>query len=452
MNKLARTLNDRDLALIRNFLLGGAALGGAAGLGTSFANYLQTLKKEQPSTADDDDVLYLKAPPTKMAVEKSAVVGGGLALAGGTLAAVGSYALARKLYQAMKRKRIQEELDRAQQGYSNIVTTEAKAAAEGKPMSFTEFLTSAPVAVPLLLGVGSGILANKALSQAFPPRRKRLRTGPRKVVLLRDGEQVPDPEQEELLKPASYDSDDADEMLLNIVLGMSKEATDFTDLIAALAQGSAAEMRHIAQDHGTNVMLDLVKGASLNTPSDTSTALAVSFAVKSAEFRPVAMILAAAEFADRCPVFFKLAQTVDETTAEALTGMMSYLGAASRRQTFLPHVKEAAMPMAGAGMNPQALEVLLALQQLQKGVGGAAPPQQGPGGIAQHDEGLMDSYDSEASTADPGAKKDNAQDDMIDQILSGNADEQDSEGPVHEKEEQNEDLARNKQTFNTPEV
>ena len=464
MNKLANTLNPRDLNLIRNFLLGGAALGGAAGLGTSFANYLRTLRQEQPKASDDDDVLYLKMPPNKVAAEKSAVLGGGLALAGGTLAAVGSYALARKLYQSMKRKRIQEELDRAQSGYMDAVGAEAKTASQGKPMGMTEFLTSAPVALPILLGVGSGVLANRALSQAFPSKRKRLKLGPRKVVILRPGETPPHPEDEEqdpILKPASYDPDDGMEFLVNTVLGMSKEANDLSDLIGALASGRSQEMRQLTTDYDTNVMLDMIKGASAAPVPETSRAMAVSYAVKSAEFGPITRLLAAAEFAHACPVFFKVATHVDEQSAEALTGMLSFLGAAVRRETFIPHVKAAAMVDATApqGINPQILELLMTLQksQMGQGLGQMAKGLMGEQGQSRaggsHDEQLTDQYDSETSVNQPGDKRDNDSDDFIDQILSGNEAEQEVSDDGGKKEDDDKHPhVGNRLSYSTPEA
>lgn len=441
MNKKANTINPRDLNLIRNYLLGGAALGGAAGVGTSLMNYINTLKKEQPSNADDDDVLYLHLP----AGQKSAVLGGGLALAGGTLATVGSYALARKIYQSIKRKRIQEELDKAQEGYTDAITTEAKAASVGKPMGFTEFLTSAPVALPLLLGVGSGILANRALEQAFPARRKRLKLGPRKVVLLRDGEQPPSPDQLDnpMAKGAAYDpEDDAMELLVGISLGLSKQATDLSDLLGALAAGRAQEMRQVADSAGTEAMLDMVKGASDKSVSPQAHGMALGFSIKSAEFSPVVKMLAAAEFANACPAFFKLAQHVDQESADAIVGIMGYLGAAVRSEQFAPCTKEAAvLADSGApqGIDPKALEMLLAMQHM---------------GPQAHDEKLTDQYDSASSRHTPGAKHDNASEDFIDHILSGNDMEQNvtDEHAQHEEHESHAHDPANKRMFTTPEA
>jgi hypothetical protein len=391
-------LSPRDLDLIRNFLIGGAAAGGAAGLATSALNHAQTLTKEQPSSADDDDTLYLNMPRNKQAV-----IGGGLALAGGSLAALGSYAAVRKIHQAIKKKRLQEQLDLAQRGYVGVVENEAdfaKGATQGKPMSLFEALTSSAVAVPLLLALGSGVMTHKALSQAFPSPRKRLTTGPRRVVINKR-------EDEEPVKAAAYSSDDGMEFLLNLVLG-TKEAhlSELPDLVFALAQGREAELSSLSRAQGVDAMLSMTKGASLLPLDEKLRTMAISYAVKSAEFGPLIKVMAAAEFANAYPVFFKMAGELPRGLAEPLAGLISVLGAAGRADVFEGHLRaNTELEDAPAHKIASILQSVLGQQE--------APSEQ-----------LTDAQDTDNSGGededDPTVDKD-----LIDQILSGADDERD---------------------------
>lgn len=140
--KKAEILNERGRGLVGKYLVGGAAGGATAALATSLINYYKTLKSEaaeEEDSSNDDDILYLnlrknptnapkKVKGTQAAQRtKSSSVSGGLAITGGALAGMGSYAVVRKLYQKYKKKRLQDQLDSAQQGFFDIVSQEAAA-------------------------------------------------------------------------------------------------------------------------------------------------------------------------------------------------------------------------------------------------------------------------------------------------------------------------------------
>lgn len=338
--KSANLISPRDMDLIRKYLLGGAAIGGGAGLVTSLSNHLKTVQREGDDSSKDDDTIYLNLPGQQPI--KQAVIGGGLALAGGALATLGSYAAVRKAYQAMKRKRMQAELDEAQNAYLGSVETEGKSAsmdASGKPMGMVELLTSAPIAVPILLGLGSGALAHKFLDSSFPARRKRQTLGPRRVVLRTQPPATPDEELPEEMKSASDHTSGA-ELLVQLVLGNPKQASlsELTDMVAAAATGRCNEME-LAFANSAVIGLELVKGASETPSSLPLYMLGAGYVTKSAMLSPTVRQLAAAEFADMAPTFFKLAGELDEDTAEALMSIMDQVQDAVRHDTVIDAVR-----------------------------------------------------------------------------------------------------------------
>ena len=86
MEKIA--LTPRSKELIKNYLIGGAAMGGSAALLTSLINYINTLKQQAPADKEreDDETLYLNV--NKSAADKAGPIdltAGGLALTGGYL-------------------------------------------------------------------------------------------------------------------------------------------------------------------------------------------------------------------------------------------------------------------------------------------------------------------------------------------------------------------------------
>lgn len=280
--KAGSFVDDRGKRLMGKYMLGGTALGGSAALATSLMNYLATLKQqgdEATDTSQDDDVLYLtlknknlNAPKVgKGTANKRASIGGGLALTGGALATLGTYSAVRHLYQKLKKKKLQSELDDAQQQFFDVVSQEGAAQKRasdksavvkregdewllytkdgdrvlgrhktprqayaheyainksqeskkeaamnpaGKPMGITELLTSAPVTMTLLAALASGALAHRALDRTFPLPKKNLGVGPKRVVLkneptYEDSEE--NQEEEDMHKTSAYDQVPASE-------------------------------------------------------------------------------------------------------------------------------------------------------------------------------------------------------------------------------------------------
>lgn len=351
MKKIA--LTDRSQELIKNYLLGGAAAGGSAALLTSLANYLNMLKTDasKDPTAEDDDTLYVNLPSKtdKVASQspgKLDMVAGGLALTGGLLASVGSYALIRKAYQSLKRKQLQSQLDSAQQTYIDGVEQEADQLKmgstvnphTGKPMGLGEFLTGAPVAFTLLSAIAAGALSNMALNKTFPRVKKPTSAAPKRIVLRRGD--APNTQEEEEIDPSKIASyEDGVELVAGLVMNSkSAHVSEIPDIVAAVASGRHDEFTHNVLELGLDAAMDTIKGAAESvTLTPQQRQLAIGLCAKSAALGPVFATLVAAEYVDMAPKFSKIASLQSPEDLDTLAKIASVLGALGRHEVFLNH-------------------------------------------------------------------------------------------------------------------
>lgn len=365
MNKIAIT--SRSQQLIQNYLTGGAALGGSAALLTSLLNYMKMLKQDgDPQTSGDDDTLYVNVDPAKkvaaQALPESSgrmdMAAGGLAIGGGMLATVGSYALVRKLYQQMKLKQLQAELDNAQQTFLTQSEAEAqqKAAAlmqpqqqastpppaAGKPMGLAEATWSAPVAMALLSAIAAGALTNHALDKTFPRVKPPANKGPKRVVVRRKPVQPLDNENEADEEKIAYEQlspqdvfDDGMEFLATVVMG-NKAASEgeLADLVHAVAQGRHDEFVNNMLELGYDTAIDTIKGASLKPLAVHEQQLALSVCTKSAALSPVFGLLVAMEYSEMAPRFTKIASLQSDEDKERLIKIAGVIGRLSRAALF----------------------------------------------------------------------------------------------------------------------
>jgi len=360
-------LSDRDKALILKYLTGGAALGGGIALGQSGLNYMQFLRERSmrgKRTDKDDDTLYLNIP------EKTAAIGGGMAIAGGSLSLLAANALVRKFYQQLlKKPELQAELDAAQRRHLNVLTgditeeAEKQSAAGGHPMSGGELLTSSPVALAILTAIASGALGYQALNRTFPSVDKPRNPLPSKVKLVR---KPAPPDAAEMEKDASWD-DDAESAAWDYAAHQmirSKEASemDLADLAYAAAAGRYDELRSNMIDLGFDATCDLVKGATAEPVSDRALDLGVSLLVKSAALGPCVRLLIAAELNEQLPGFTKIASGLDDETSGALVGWLACQGAAYRTQTLGPWI--VGMPKAASAVEGPPAQMEMMLKQL----------------------------------------------------------------------------------------
>lgn len=230
---------QRGAAMIKQLALGGAALGGGAGLTVALLNYIKSMRDEaeaQDIDRLDDDTLYVPMHKAAAEAEVNPWLAPGLAVTGGLLSAGGAYALTQLLYGAMQRRRRQQMLDEAQREANDAVTMEAaKSAAADAKLSLADLLTAGPVAIPLLTALATGGVAYAALNKSFPTVKKPKSKYPKRIRLVTDTGELEDPSQSEDVSPDSIKraallSDDniessAHEMLVMMVDTMTKDAT-----------------------------------------------------------------------------------------------------------------------------------------------------------------------------------------------------------------------------------
>jgi hypothetical protein len=336
-------MSPRTKHLVKNFALSGASLGGGAALLTSAINYVKYLREKaqrDKGTDFDDSVMYVDVPLD--GTTKNAAFGGGAAMTAGVLSTLGTYMVGRHLYQKMKKKKLQKDLDETQKLYWNKLVEQSgmnkRASApvvsgERKPMSPGEALVSSPIAATLLAAVASGIITNRVLDKNFPLPTKKLHEGRPKSIRVRytkDGKpvggQTPiaigtsgDIEEGDTVKTSSYEDFDqvteadlrqSEMFLCDISLGMAEDKSYLPDLIFAVAQGRQDEIENHMTEFGTVSALEMVKGASDTTVPSTARKMAISMAINSEVLRPVVATLSAAEFMERCPNFVKMASVL----------------------------------------------------------------------------------------------------------------------------------------------
>jgi hypothetical protein len=339
-------LSQRDKDLVSNYLLGGAATGGGLALATALINYLKHLKDTKDESEDDDDTIkiYKQEPQEKVAM----TLGGPLALTGGVVSAAGTYALVNKLYEMFRKNQAQKKLDEAQnifletQGYKKVdkkkkkednaseEEEETEKSASGKPMSASELGISIPLALPLLMALGSGVVAHKLLNKSFPVKKKEV-TGPKRIEIV----DAPEEDEEEKLldKEAGINDTDGFEFLMRTVDMAKSASSDVSNLIAITADGRLKDFRKVANTIGYADALDTVKGASKAICADPLTEqLAISCIAKSASIGEQTKLLAAAEFADLYPSFYKAAANLSDKKKNALYKIACILGHAIRSE------------------------------------------------------------------------------------------------------------------------
>ena len=359
--------SPRDQQLMRKWVLGGAAAGGSVGLITSLINYLGAIKEEQePPNKLTDDTLYLNLRKKK---DKQASLAGAGALAGGTISALGSYALVRYLYQKMKKKELESQLAAEQQGYLDL-NDQAKpasaapplqaAAAEGEPMKWPETLLSFPGALAVILGLGSAAVTNSLLKKTFPPPKLPGRRAPRRVVIR-------DLDKEASVEDGIEDTDGVEFLLRLLMSNKSAALSPFQDLIHGIAQGRHDEMAQALVDFGIDTVHDIVKGASLTPLEEPQLSMAIGAAARSPVWAPTIELLAASEFNDHFPTHFKWASVLPEEQQEALCKIAGITATGLRMDAMTPQLeafeKEGGM---GGFMMFDALKDALVLNSLSK--------------------------------------------------------------------------------------
>ena len=145
---------------------------------------------------------------------------------------------------------------------------ETEKSASGKPMSASELGISIPLALPLLMALGSGVVAHKLLNKSFPVKKKEV-TGPKRIEIV----DAPEEDEEEKLldKEAGINDTDGFEFLMRTIAMAKSASSDVSNLIAITADGRLKDFRKVANAIGYADALDTVKGASKSVSAEPLT-------------------------------------------------------------------------------------------------------------------------------------------------------------------------------------
>lgn len=340
MIKKADYFTNNDWDLIKTLAKGGAEIGTSAALITSLLNYLGHLKNTK--NEDDDDTLYIKAKepaaagPVKAASvdEGNSFWAGPVGMTGAVLSTVGAYALIKKLYHKMRREQAQKELDKAQvaflnaQGYDKVASTDKQAADRG--LSGASMLVDSALALPLILALGTGVATNMTLNKHFPVKKKPVKE-PRRIKIVTNDQLAGDE-----VKSASFPASDSDaaELIIRSALMAKKAGSDVRNLVGDIILAGTRGIEKAASDLGFVNALDTVKGRALEDADPVHEQIAISYLAKSASIAPQTQVLAAAEFAENYPFFYKTACSLDQHEQEALYKIACLIGKAIRTDIY----------------------------------------------------------------------------------------------------------------------
>ena len=362
MKKIA--LSDNDKELILHWLKGGMYLGGGLGALNILGN--QLTQKTQELTGNDsvlDNGLTLVMRPKKddkNAVKKYAATWDGqhtpkpvkhydtnswesliptivknssvkdqessifrspAALLGGAGAAVASYAGVTALYQWLKKKQMEKELEDAQTSYIDDLSEHGtKLANSRKGMDIKELVGAVPLSVIALTALASGVLANKGLQKYFPDRKSAIRMNPAKVVLkVEDDPSTPgDEESETIINPKTLKNARALFYESVALVQPVNTETDFDNVIKAAAAGHINSMRDTTFNYGVEVMLAGISGNSGLQPTTEAIKLAALALAEDAILAPSVDLLAALEYHERAPMLCKIAAGIPEDKQDEL--------------------------------------------------------------------------------------------------------------------------------------
>lgn len=340
---------------LKKYLIGGAALGGGAALLTALINHLRKLNDENEGTSADDDVIYVYPNSPEKRASWTEL---GLGLAGGTATALGTYALVNKIYQYLREREAQKELDKAQrvflnaQGFNTVDTKSKKKKKDdkvldskpiddyreksasptidpGRSASPLEFATAAPIALPILLALASGIVTNEVLKSKFDSRKKPELKTPRIEVVHKPAD---DQDEYKTAAAKEYMDDDAGEFLIRMALAQPCQNSDLVNIVKNAAMGGHIGFMDTVKSTSFSTALSMVKGASAQMPDPLAEHLAVCYLNKSARLKHNVRLVAAGEFVEQYPELYKQACNLPEKVQDTLYKIAGILGVAIRAE------------------------------------------------------------------------------------------------------------------------
>ena len=329
-------MDERDKQLLKKFLIGGATAGTAVAGTAGLLDYVKYLKNKadmenNPNSLDNDTIYIDKQIP---GVNKSAALNSGVALAGGALTGLASFVAISKMYQLMKKKQLQKDMDAAQSVYTD--TFQEKAAADGKSISTPELVGSAmPVGALILAGLASGAITYQSLRKSFPSLADSRK---RKDVLDQNPSRVETryvDEEGNPIKAASVDDLTDDDYAYGMAYAgfMAKNAGDNNDLLSSLFNSvvydSFDSLEDVVATGDGESLHGFVKAASaLEEPELTpnGVALVSTFLAKSAAASTLFTMAVFDTLSEKSLYFIEKAASFDEETLTIMCKIASNMG------------------------------------------------------------------------------------------------------------------------------
>jgi len=348
MDKKSSSLNYKNIGKY----IGGGALagGGLAALLTYLRDTKRQLSETSEDTSLDDDVLYIKGKrkPTKQAnwdnfkpSEFESVPDSGsqklmsvLGLIGGGVA---GYSGIKSLYNKVKERQLQDELDSAQVAYMSQLTSR-RDKERNKYASTTSTLSAGVMGSLLALALASGVISYNTLNKYFPARSKEKQIGGKKLSLMPEKIKVLG-RRNKVVQEVDTDGepDDADKMegLIRSTIadsGVRKQA-GFDDLICAIADGRTSEIKSNLQ-YGINHTFDMIKGASRRDLTPAEENLAVGVLARDPMLKEAFGPLFASEYAHMSPGIYDAAVSLSDEDKIVLEKLAAEYNFEYRRNNF----------------------------------------------------------------------------------------------------------------------
>ena len=427
----AQDVRGKDL--IKQLVLGGAVIGGGTGLGVALANLVTSLNKEKelydPAELNSN-TLYV---PVKRDRTKEAnmlpYVAPGIALAGGTAAALGSYAAVQQLWEKIENHRRKALMEEAQNEALVAADSESRHTKSAAKLSASDAILGVPVATALLSALATGGVTMAALNKAFPTIKNPVSNRPKRVRLVtEEGHQIPVSEEVlnqveapdttrnvvDYVKEAAFGDHEAAGREFSASLASRVRPKGLTAAIINLvAHRGVGGLAAVVKEAGVAVIPHVTKGWEDRRVSTRDSQLAVMALHKNAYMSEVAHGIAVQELLDAVPnVITHAIGNGDPDRMRKYANVASVMGLAARSH-YLPEYAAAQPQEALQGQD--APQDNASPQDYQRALEGQSSVKE------EADEGLTS--DAGGSLADTGegvdTQDDVEDDDDIDSLMTG---------------------------------
>lgn len=361
---------EKQSESIQGAITKGLTLGGSLAALIGLTQYLTDRRRitGDEDSSEDDDTLYIykdenllknkleKQSADSEQEQKDSV----FALGAGSVATVASLIGGLQLIKWLRKKQLQEDMDRSQiavlnaNGYSPVMTKKSYDGAIEIAKKYLGGAANVGLALSALLALGGGVLTYQYLDDKYPKVKLRKKPLPRKYKIITDPNRVHDLEAEDIDEEESiqeenkkdeennnivgdilkYSSDlkreqfydDGMTVVAHLIQDMKKESST-KDIVAVVAMGGYKDLDNSILLHGFDKALSFIKGASQSVHlSPEMKNLITNFCVKKANFSPLFKLNASQEFLSSSPFYSAASLRLPSKTRAELGELMQKLG------------------------------------------------------------------------------------------------------------------------------